>query len=62
MTGGGDHSVQQLWKTQCEANAYKKMFFESWDMSGEGRLDAIICPPFPIVASPLGSVENLPGE
>ena len=59
LAGGGDRSVHRLWQTQCEATQYKKTFFECWNNL---ELDAVICPSYPITASPLGSVENLSGE
>ncbi|XP_078489728.1 fatty-acid amide hydrolase 1-like isoform X2 [Ciona intestinalis] len=53
--GGGDCSVYRLWKIQAETEKYKKEFFTQWrDLD----LNAMICPPFPIAAAPIGSVEH----
>uniref|UniRef100_H2Z7Q6 Amidase domain-containing protein n=1 Tax=Ciona savignyi TaxID=51511 RepID=H2Z7Q6_CIOSA len=56
LHGGGDGSVHRYWNLQHEAAQYRTEFFAHWR---EMKLDAVICPPFPIAAAPIGCVDHI---
>ncbi|CAK8674012.1 unnamed protein product [Clavelina lepadiformis] len=56
LHGGEDCSASRLWRLEGEALKYKQEFLHQWTAAG---LDAIICPPFPVVAGPKGTMDNM---
>ena len=42
-----------------EIEKYQQEFYELWKRD---HLDALICPPFPVTAGPLGALKNLSGK
>lgn len=58
--GGGDCSVYSLWKITAEIAAYQSKFLGEW--REKYNIDALICPVYPLVACPKGSVTNMSGK
>jgi len=52
-------SVREYWKLAVAIEEYKSHFFAKWQAS---KLDAIMCPTFPYVAPPSGTVKFLLGN
>ena len=58
LHGGGDCSITRLRKIEQESERYRKEFHDQWLCYG---LHAMVCPPYPVVAGPLGSLTNSSG-
>nr|XP_039261261.1 fatty-acid amide hydrolase 1-like isoform X1 [Styela clava] len=55
--GKGDTTVNKLWKMRGKIEQYKSEFWKEW--REKYKIDALICPVSPIVASPKGNLSNL---
>ena len=55
----GNLTAKKLQELEIEIEQYQDEFFELWRSE---NLDAVICPPYPSVAGPLGSIENTSGN
>lgn len=55
--GGGDRSAYELWKLTAWMNGYKMRFWSEW--REKYKIDALICPVYPLVACPKGMVSNM---
>lgn len=52
-------SVRDYWKLATAIEEYKTKFLAKWKAS---QIDAIVCPTFPYVAPPTGSVKYILGK
>lgn len=58
--GGGSRTVYELYKINAWVEAYKARFWAEW--REKYRIDALICPVYPLVACPKGEISSMTGE
>uniref|UniRef100_H2Z8W1 Amidase domain-containing protein n=1 Tax=Ciona savignyi TaxID=51511 RepID=H2Z8W1_CIOSA len=52
---GGDRSTTRLWALGRQAAAFANEYMNEWNNL---KLDVLICPPYPLVACPKGSITH----
>nr|XP_039261917.1 fatty-acid amide hydrolase 1-like [Styela clava] len=57
--GGGDTSTYNLWQVRMKIEMYKAKFWSEW--REKYKIDAVICPTYPLVACKKGNLVNTTG-